>query len=64
MVRMIDVALARIQQGIFGGCVACGDDINSRRLDALPWTQYCLRCQQSFEEVEKVDGRVTLKKAG
>jgi hypothetical protein len=34
-----------------------------RRLDALPWTQYCLRCQQSFEEVEKADRRVSLKKA-
>jgi DnaK suppressor protein len=63
-VRMIDAALARIRQGTFGVCVACGDDINPRRLDALPWTQYCLRCQQSFEEVEKADRRVTLKKAG
>ena len=62
--RMIDAALARIQQGIFGVCVACGEDINLRRLDALPWTQYCLRCQQCFEEVEKADRKVTLKKAG
>jgi DnaK suppressor protein len=64
MVRMIDAALARIQQGIFGVCVACGEDINPRRLDALPWTQYCLRCQRGFEEVEKTDRRVSLKKAG
>jgi DnaK suppressor protein len=64
MVRMIDAALARIQQGIFGVCAACGEDINLRRLDALPWTQYCLRCQRGFEEVEKADRRVSLKKAG
>ncbi len=64
MVRMIDAALARIQQGIFGVCLACGEDINPRRIDALPWTQYCLRCQQGFEEIEKADRRVTLKKAG
>jgi DnaK suppressor protein len=64
MARMIDAALARIQQGTFGVCLACGEDINPRRLDALPWTQYCLRCQQGFEEIEKADRKVTLKKAG
>jgi DnaK suppressor protein len=64
MARMIDTALARIQQCTFGVCLACGEDINPRRLDALPWTQYCLRCQQGFEEIEKADRKVTLKKAG
>jgi DnaK suppressor protein len=64
MLSMINAALARIQQGFFGVCVACGDDINPRRLDALPWTQYCLSCQQSFEEIEKADRTIRLKKAG
>jgi DnaK suppressor protein len=70
-VRMTEAALARIQQGTFGVCVSCGDDINPRRLEALPWTQYCLRCQQRLEQGEKLknqlyagDRRVTLKKAG
>lgn len=49
--------LARIQQGTFGVCMACGDDINSRRLDALPWTQYCLRCQQGFEQEKEMEYR-------
>ena len=53
-VRMTEEALARIQQGTFGVCVACGDDINPRRLDALPWTQHCLRCQQELEEEEQL----------
>jgi RNA polymerase-binding transcription factor DksA len=68
---MTEAALARIQQGTFGVCVACGDDINPRRIDALPWTQYCLRCQQGFEQehnlknqMHAVDRRVMLKKAG
>lgn len=71
MVRMIEAALARIQQGTFGVCVACGDDINPRRLDALPWTQYCLRCQQGFEQGKEMeyrsgltDRQVTLRKSG
>jgi DnaK suppressor protein len=71
LLRMIEAALARIQQGTYGVCAGCGDEINSRRLDALPWTQYCLRCQQTSErEVgsepssELRDQKVMLKKAG
>ena len=70
MVRMIEAALARIQKGAFGVCVACGDDINPRRLDALPWTQYCLRCQQGFERGRGLEYQddsadlIALRKAG
>jgi RNA polymerase-binding transcription factor len=71
MVRRIEAALARIQQDTFGVCVACGEDINLPRLDALPWTQYCLRCQQGFEQGKALeyrpglaDRQVTLRKAG
>ena len=46
-------------------------EIATRRLDALPWTQYCLRCQEDFEQGEKLKDqlhtfgrRITLKKAG
>jgi len=58
-VRMTEAALARIQQGTFGVCVSCGDDINPRRLDALPWAQYCLRCQQGFERGKEMEYRWT-----
>ncbi len=49
-VRLIEAALHRIQEGTFGVCDACGRDIQIRRLDALPWTQFCLRCQEKREE--------------
>ncbi|MGA8490219.1 MAG: TraR/DksA family transcriptional regulator, partial [Terriglobales bacterium] len=68
IVRMTESALDRIQQGTFGVCVACGDHINPHRLDALPWTQYCLSCQKEFEQGEKfknklhaADRRIALK---
>lgn len=70
LLRMIERALARIQQGTFGVCSACGDGINPRRLDALPWTQHCLRCQEEMEREEmqasrdRVEQRFALKKAG
>lgn len=47
--RLIEGALQRIGEGSFGVCVGCGEDIPSRRLDALPWTQFCLRCQETIE---------------
>jgi DnaK suppressor protein len=48
-VRMIETALARIQQGTFGVCTACGEGITPRRLYALPWARYCFRCQEDLE---------------
>lgn len=47
--RMVDGALERISGGSFGMCASCGDEISARRLKALPWTQYCLGCQQVVE---------------
>jgi DnaK suppressor protein len=49
VLRMVDAALARISDGSFGVCASCGDNISARRLEALPWTQYCLRCQEALE---------------
>jgi DnaK suppressor protein len=51
VLRMVDGALGRISDGSFGLCASCGDDISARRLKALPWTQYCLRCQEILEDV-------------
>ena len=50
VLRMVEAALGRISDGSFGVCASCGDDISVRRLEALPWTQYCLRCQEALEE--------------
>jgi DnaK suppressor protein len=50
VLRMVDRALGRISDGSFGLCASCGDDISARRLEALPWTQYCLRCQETLED--------------
>jgi DnaK suppressor protein len=49
MARRIEAALERIRENTFGICLGCGENINSRRLEALPWTQYCLDCQEDLE---------------
>lgn len=50
ILRLVDGALRRISDGSFGVCASCGDDISARRLEALPWTQYCVRCQEALED--------------
>ena len=50
VLRRIEAALRRIDDGSFGVCVNCGNDIRARRLLALPWTQFCLQCQEELEE--------------
>ena len=47
--RGVALALARIQDGRFGTCVHCGNDIGRRRLDAVPWTPFCIRCQEAAD---------------
>jgi DnaK suppressor protein len=49
MIRMIEGALRRIADGTYGICVACADNIPRKRLEALPWTDCCLRCQEIAE---------------
>lgn len=43
-VRRIDAALARIDDGTYGECAKCGDDITPARLAAVPDTPFCTKC--------------------
>lgn len=56
MVRRIEAALSRIAEGTFGVCAECSEDISIRRLEALPWTDSCIQCQEQRERM----GSVTL----
>lgn len=49
LLRAVELALGRIQDGTFGQCLSCGNEISLGRLEALPWTPYCIRCQEGFE---------------
>jgi DnaK suppressor protein len=49
LLQMVETALQRIREGAFGECVSCGDEINAKRLEAVPWTRYCIACQEKLE---------------
>ena len=42
-------ALRRIDDGTFGRCIVDGEPIEEKRLEAMPWTPYCLKHQQLRE---------------
>jgi DnaK suppressor protein len=50
LLKLIDAALLRIQDGTFGECLHCGQDIGERRLTAVPWARYCITCQELLEQ--------------
>ncbi len=50
VLNMVETALQRIREGSFGECVNCGSEINAKRLEAVPWTRYCIACQEKKEQ--------------
>ncbi len=43
-IRQIKAALKRMDDGEYGFCVKCGNQISEERLDVLPFTPFCRRC--------------------
>ena len=45
----IDSALKRIDEGTYGTCVSCGEEIRHERLEATPWASLCIDCKRKAE---------------
>ncbi len=50
LVRDIDAALDRIDQGVYGLCVSCEEEISPRRLEVRPFSRYCIDCKTEVEK--------------
>ena len=46
LLRNVRGALRRMDEGVFGICAHCEEDISPKRLAAVPWTAYCIECQE------------------
>jgi DnaK suppressor protein len=46
LLREVEAALRRIEQGTYGVCHECEEPISVKRLDAVPWARYCVTCQE------------------
>jgi DnaK suppressor protein len=52
LLRHVRDALRRISDGSYGVCLHCEEDIKPKRLDAVPWAKYCIRCQEAADRQE------------
>jgi DnaK suppressor protein len=52
MLRQIRRALARIEDGSYGICLHCDEEISPKRIAAVPWAAYCIKCQEQVDRHE------------
>ena len=57
LIRKIQAALQRIEEGTYGICEECGEEISLSRLKARPVTRLCIKCKEKQEIIEKQHGR-------
>jgi DnaK suppressor protein len=53
LLMLVDAALVRIRSGTFGECLNCGQEISANRLTAVPWSRYCITCQELIVEQQQ-----------
>ena len=56
LIKKIHDALQRMENGTYGFCESCGEDIGVARLKARPVTRLCINCKSKQEEDEQVRG--------
>jgi DnaK suppressor protein len=55
-VRRIERSLQDIEDGVYGLCEQCEEDISFKRLKARPTARYCIGCKTQLEKMEKLTG--------
>jgi DnaK suppressor protein len=49
LLNSVDAALKRISEGTFDQCLNCEQEINAKRLEAIPWVRDCITCQELMD---------------
>jgi len=60
LLRNVRSALRRLEDGSFGTCLHCEEEISPKRLDALPWAPFCIQCQEQADR-NRDEGNDTLE---
>jgi DnaK suppressor protein len=61
--KIVD-ALARLEQGTYGNCYDCGDEIAEKRLRALPFAVRCKECEEAREVAEQRERQLAARRGG
>ena len=56
LLSKIESALDKIEEGIYGECTNCGEDIGVKRLKARPVAELCIECKSEQEKLERRTG--------
>src|SRR5579885_3586388 len=60
LLRNVRAALRRIDEGTYGVCLHCEEDISPKRLAAVPWTAFCIQCQEIADRNQNGEGSESL----
>jgi DnaK suppressor protein len=61
LLRNVRAALRRIDEGNFGVCAHCEEDISPKRVAAVPWTPFCIDCQEQADRAAEEGNMETLE---
>jgi len=50
VLQLVDEALERLGDRRYGFCVVCEDEMDKKRLEAVPWAKHCISCQEKQEQ--------------
>lgn len=53
LVRRLRSAIERVDDGSYGVCMECDEDISSKRLAAIPWAELCIHCQEAADRSQR-----------
>ena len=56
LLRHVTAASARIEDGRFGTCLLCEEEIPEKRLKAVPWAAHCVSCQEDLDQNQRDNG--------
>ena len=61
--KAVETAIALLDTGEYGICQECGEPINPKRLEAIPWTILCVRCQEIRDSLKESDDAFDFERA-
>jgi DnaK suppressor protein len=50
VLQLVNEALERMKEGTYGQCVECGEEVQQKRLEAVPWARHCIECQEKQDQ--------------
>ena len=50
LLQLVNEAIERMKNGSYGQCVACQEEVQQKRLEAVPWARHCIECQEKQDQ--------------